>query len=119
MPRRAPTQVIEHRISLSDYERKEFKQTVDAIQLRQNLDSTGRFLVGASAVAVVGTTAFFTLKAYQWVKDIPEDLGEVVTDVTGAITTAGKSLKSNVKKHEGNVIAGTANWIFDGVSGLF
>jgi hypothetical protein len=112
MPRRAPTQVIEHRISLSDFERKEFKQTVDTIQLRQSLDSAGKFLVGASAVAVVGTTAFFTLKAYSWVKDIPKDLGE-------AVAGAGKSLKENVNKHEGNVLAGTANWIFDGITGLF
>ena len=119
MPRRAPTQVIEHRISLSDFERKEFKQTVDAIQIRQNLDSAGKFLVGASAVAVVGTTAFFTLKAYSWVKDIPEDLGEVVTTVTGALSGAGKSLRQNVRKHQGNVIAGTGNWIFDGISGFF
>lgn len=112
MPRRAPTQVIEHRISLSDFERKEFKQTVDAIQIRQSLDSAGKFLVGASAVAVVGTTAYFTLKAYSWVKDIPKDLGE-------AVAGAGKSLKENVKKHEGNVIAGTANWIYDGITNFF
>jgi hypothetical protein len=112
MPRRAPTQVIEHRISLSDFERKEFKQTLDQIQIRQGLDSAGRFLVGASAVAVVGTTAYFTLQAYSFIKDIPKDIGD-------AITGAGKSLKENVKKHEGNVIAGTANWIFDGVTGLF
>lgn len=112
MPRRAPTQVIEHRISLSDFERKEFKQTVDAIQIRQSLDSAGKFLVGASAVAVVGTTAYFTLRAYSWVKDIPKDLGEAITD-------AGRTLRENVNKHEGNVIAGTANWIFDGITGFF
>lgn len=112
MPRRAPTQIIEHRISLSDFERREFKQTTDAIQLRQSLDSAGKFLVGASAVAVVGTTAYFTLRAYSWVKDIPKDIGE-------AITGAGKSLKENVSKHEGNVIAGAANWIFDGITDFF
>tara|TARA_Y100000004_G_C8933540_1_gene421100 strand:+ start:178 stop:531 length:354 start_codon:yes stop_codon:yes gene_type:complete len=112
MPRKSPSQVIEHRISLSDFERREIKQTLDAMQLRSNLDSAGRFVVGAAAVAVVGTAAFAALDIYKYVKDIPET-------VYDAVSGAGASLKQNVAKHEGNVIAGTANWVFDGISGLF
>ncbi len=112
MPRKAPSQVIEHRISLSDFERREVKQTLDAIQLRTSLDSAGRFLVGAAAVTVGGLAAFAALDVYKFLKDIPET-------VYDSVSGAGKSLKQNVAKHEGNVIAGTANWMFDGITGLF
>lgn len=48
MPRKAPSQVIEHRISLSDYERKELKQYVDAQQINSGFNAVGNLMSGIS-----------------------------------------------------------------------
>lgn len=50
MPRKAPNDVIEHRITLGDYERKELKETLDSIQLNNNL-RTGLIAGGLGLVA--------------------------------------------------------------------
>lgn len=52
MPRKAPKEVVEHRITLGDYERKELKQTLDAYQLNHNL-RTGLIAGGIGLVAYV------------------------------------------------------------------
>lgn len=46
MPRKAPTQVIEHRISLSDYERKNIKTLVEAKTRQSYFDSASSILNG-------------------------------------------------------------------------
>tara|TARA_Y100000361_G_C11042130_1_gene280502 strand:+ start:100 stop:639 length:540 start_codon:yes stop_codon:yes gene_type:complete len=50
MPRKAPKEVIEHRITFGDYERKEFKQTLDSFQFKNNL-RTGLIAGGIGLVA--------------------------------------------------------------------
>lgn len=50
MPRKAPKEVIEHRITFGDYERKEFKQTLDSLQFKNNL-RTGLIAGGVGLVA--------------------------------------------------------------------
>lgn len=52
IPRKAPKEVIEHRITLGDYERKELKETLDAYQLNHNL-RTGLIAGGIGLVAYV------------------------------------------------------------------
>jgi hypothetical protein len=58
MPRKSTDKVIEHRITLGDYERKEFKQTLDAYQLQKNINSA---IDGAKIVAV-GVGGYFLYK---------------------------------------------------------
>jgi len=54
VPRKAPDGkgVIEHRITLGDYERREFKQSMDAYQLNRNI-RTGLIAGGLGLVAYV------------------------------------------------------------------
>jgi hypothetical protein len=48
MPRKPPTEVIEHRISLSDFERRELKQYIDAQQVNAGFSAVGTLLNGIS-----------------------------------------------------------------------
>lgn len=53
MPRKAPTQVIEHRLSLSDYERKHLTETTKELIAAQRLNAYSR-AAGGGGVALVG-----------------------------------------------------------------
>lgn len=70
MPRKAPKEVVEHRITLGDFERKEFKQSMDAYQLNHNI-RTGLIAGGIGLVAyaaykiIPGLFDFFTLDPEQ------------------------------------------------------
>jgi len=48
MPRKPPTEVIEHRISLSDFERRELKQYIDAQQVNAGINVVGGILQSVS-----------------------------------------------------------------------
>lgn len=64
MPRKAPKEVIEHRITLGDYERKEFKETLDSITYRNYLAPLQSPVV---SVALLGGGAYFALAyAFDW-----------------------------------------------------
>ena len=64
MPRKAPKEVIEHRITLGDYERKEIKETLDSISYRNYLAPLQSPVV---SVALLGGGAYFGLAyAFDW-----------------------------------------------------
>ncbi len=52
MPRKAPTEVIEHRITFGDYERKEIKEALDINDKQKTVDTVVK---GGTAVLVGGT----------------------------------------------------------------
>jgi len=64
MPRKAPSQVIEHRISLSDFERKELRALVKSTQLNSRINAGANVaqsisfpLLGIAALVYVGFSA--------------------------------------------------------------
>jgi len=52
LPRKAPSQVIEHRLTLGDFERRETKQALEVILKRQNQQ---RYIEGGKAVIIGGS----------------------------------------------------------------
>jgi len=58
MPRKATDKVVEHRITLGDYERKEMKETLDSLQLHQNINSA----IAAGKVVALGAGSYFLYK---------------------------------------------------------
>lgn len=58
MPRKAPSQVIEHRISMSDYERAQLKEVVAAYNRDKWLENVPNIL-SASAVAIASVGAVY------------------------------------------------------------
>jgi len=64
MPRKAPKEVIEHRITFGDYERKELKETLDSMTYKNYLAPLQSPLV---SVALLGGGAYLGLAyAFDW-----------------------------------------------------
>jgi len=64
MPRKAPKEVIEHRITFGDYERKELKETLDSMSYRNYLAPLQSPVV---SVALLGGGAYLALAyALDW-----------------------------------------------------
>ena len=90
MPRKAPSQVIEHRISLSDFERRELKQAITAYNRDKWLENFNPFtvLTALGAVGVAGGTCVAAYSFYRWV------------DLSGEITQA---IKNGVSSFAGGI----------------
>jgi len=64
MPRKAPKEVIEHRITFGDYERKELKETLDSMSYKNYLAPLQSPVV---SVAILGSGAYLALAyAFDW-----------------------------------------------------
>ena len=86
MPRKAPSEVIEHRITFGDLERKELKETLDSISYRNYLAPLQSPVV---SVALLGGGAYFALayaldwwpfkrEPWKWEDFRPESLNELI-----------------------------------------
>ena len=62
MPRKAPQQVIEHRITLGDFERKEIKERLDS---QDRLNNVKAIQQGVTSAAYLGGAAAMTWLGYQ------------------------------------------------------
>ena len=78
MPRKAPKEVIEHRITFGDYERKQLEQMIDAYQTDKIAENVPNFIIGGAAVVAAGGVALAAYGLYQWLELPP--IGEIVKD---------------------------------------
>jgi len=110
MPRKAPDKVVEHRISLSNFERKEIKETLDKIDKLHSAQLTQSYVrsagvIGLGLVGVAGGLVLggLTLMAYREVNDLVEDY------VEKPLSFAAKLWKNLTP----------AGWIYQGADYLF
>ena len=64
MPRKAPTDVTEHRITLGDFERKQLVEAINAYQTDKVLENVPNLMIGGAAVGAVALAAFIAYKIY-------------------------------------------------------
>lgn len=71
MPRKAPDGkgVTEHRITLGDFERREFKQAAEDYKTALWVRNAPKMMVGGAAVGLVGILGFAGYQAWLWWKD--------------------------------------------------
>lgn len=80
MPRKAPKEVIEHRITFGDYERNEIKQLVDYYQVDKVAENVPNFIIGGAAVVASGAALLAAYGLYRWFELPP--IGEIISDAT-------------------------------------
>lgn len=82
MPRQAPTQVIEHRLSLQDAERKQLLEPVGAI-----LTDVQKFTAQANQMRMVATYGTLALggAALWYVPKVWKETTELIAGVAGAL----------------------------------
>lgn len=92
MPRAKPTQVIEHRISLSNFERKEVKQLLDAQTLNNYVDLGIKGVVGVGAVGVGVGAVYVGYQGYLLAREIAAAAGEAASDAMKVVDDVSQSL---------------------------
>jgi len=75
MPRKAPTDVTEHRLTLGDFERKQLVQAIDAYQADKFAENVPNLMIGGAAVGAVALAAYIAYKLYDIVPN-PFELTE-------------------------------------------
>jgi hypothetical protein len=92
MPRKAPKEVIEHRITLGDFERKQLEQSVNAYQVDKALENIPNFLLGAGVglagfgLALGGYTAWTWLTGDKFVSKFSSQVLSIPYMFDGVIT---------------------------------
>lgn len=80
MPRKAPKEVVEHRITLGDYERKELKEAIDAYNRDKWFENVPYMIISIGAVGAAAGIGLAAYALYQWF-DLPS-LKDKFTDWT-------------------------------------
>ena len=72
MPRKPPTDVTEHRITLGDFERKQLTQAIDSYQADKILENTTNIVIAGAAVGAVAVGAYVAYNLYNIIPDLFE-----------------------------------------------
>lgn len=66
MPRKAPKEVIEHRITLGDFERKQLVEAVDSYRRDKIAENIPNYIVATAAVGYAGALGIAAYAFYKW-----------------------------------------------------
>ncbi len=80
MPRKAPKEVVEHRITLGDFERKQLVQAIDAYQVDKFAENIPNIMLGAAGLGAAGALGLAAYAFYKWC-DLDLDIVTVAKSV--------------------------------------
>ena len=83
MPRKAPTQVIEHRMSLSNFERQQLEEMIDAYRKAKFAENIPNYMLGIAGIAVGGGALFAAHALWVFVNNLPIDEAKSWVQVFG------------------------------------
>ena len=98
MPRKAPKEVVEHRITLGDFERKQLVEAIDSYQRDKVLENVPNIMLGTAGLVVAGTAACVGYAVYYWLDSVPSITGSIKNIFTSgpdAVRAAMKGYSSN------------------------
>lgn len=105
MPRKAPKEVREHRITLGDYERAKLDTLIAAYNRDKYLENIPSMMLGVAGLGVAATIGFVGYALYYWFDSVPS-IRDVVGDLTGrdelaaAVKGATTSVLTNMSREE-------------------
>ena len=76
MPRKAPSNVEEVRVTLGDFERKQLVEAINAYQTDKIAENVPNFLIGGAAIVASGGVALAAYALWRWL-----DLGDIIEDI--------------------------------------
>jgi len=100
MPRKAPDKVVEHRISLSNYEREEFKQALEAYRFDKKAENIPNLMIAGSAVGYVAVTGVIAVGLYRFLTS--DKLSDTINETVGAATLFGLNALSIIDQPFGS-----------------
>jgi len=66
MPRKAPKEVIEHRITLGDFERKQLVEAIDSYRQDKVLENIPNYFLGVAGIGAAGAIGLAAYAFYKW-----------------------------------------------------
>jgi hypothetical protein len=89
MPRKAPKEVVEHRITFGDFERKELKDMINSYQQDKVLENVPNIMLGTAGLVVAGTLAAVGYAVYYWLDSVPS----IIESVKNRLNVAPNKVK--------------------------
>ena len=92
MPRKAPKEVVEHRITLGDFERKQLTEAIDSYRRDKIAENVPNYLMVIPAVGIAGALGVAAYAFYRWC-----DLaGDLPATIAGWSASMGANITSFV-----------------------
>jgi hypothetical protein len=105
MPRKAPKEVKEHRITLGDYERAKLDKLIEAYNRDKYLENIPNMMLGVAGLGIAATIGFVGYALYYWLDSVPS-IKDVINEATGrdiietSVKGATTSILTNMTKEE-------------------
>lgn len=84
MPRKAPKEVVEHRITFGDFERKELKDAINAYQNDKIAENIPNYILGGAGLVASGGIALAAYALWKWL-----DIGDILDTISKATAWFG------------------------------
>lgn len=105
IPRKAPNDVTEHRVTLGNYERQQLKESVDARQANAYLSNVPNIMLGVAGVGVAAGVGLAAFAFWRWV-----GLGSVIDRMRDTVAGVTEEIVFGVDDLTGgNIQQGFAN----------
>ncbi len=98
MPRKAPKEVIEHRITFGDYERKQMEQMIDAYQTDKIVENVPNFMLGIAGLGVAAAFGLVGYALYYWLDSVPS-IKDVIDGIRDKIEVGPNKVRDAVSKY--------------------
>lgn len=97
MPRKAPKEVIEHRITFGDYERKQLEQIIDAYQKDKVAENIPNYMLGVASLGIAATVGVVGYALYYWLDSVP-DIKDLYNDLVNNVFEDADSVATKIGK---------------------
>tara|TARA_R100001594_G_scaffold150183_1_gene210430 strand:- start:3759 stop:4328 length:570 start_codon:yes stop_codon:yes gene_type:complete len=97
IPRKAPKEVVEHRITLGDYERKQLTEFIDSYQKDKVVENVPNLMIGTAALGITAVVGFVGYALYYWFDSVPS-IKEVIDGIRDKITEPSEKVREGLEK---------------------
>ena len=98
MPRKAPKEVIEHRLTLGDFERKQLTEFVDSYQKDKILENVPNIMLGTAALGIAAAAGLVGYALYYWLDSVPS-IKDVINDLRDKIEVGPNKVRDAISKY--------------------
>ena len=98
VPRKAPKEVIEHRITFGDFERKELRDVIKSYQQDKILENVPNIMMGTAGVVVAGTVAAVGYALYYWLDSVPSIVDSWKNRFQETVEAPAETLRSAISR---------------------
>jgi hypothetical protein len=97
MPRKAPKEVVEHRITFGDYERKQMEQMINAYQTDKIVENVPNFMLGIAGLGFAAAAGLVSYALYYWLDSVPS-IKDVINGLRDKIEVGPNKVRDAIEK---------------------